>query len=115
MNKNVLVCFGSFESTANKFGITVEKLKEILEKCHQVLYDERQKRPKPHVDTKMVTAWNGLMISGFAKAGFVLKEQVYIKRAIQAAEFMKRYLYDKNNKVLFRCCYKGDGDQVVQT
>lgn len=35
-NKNVLVCFGSYESTANHFGITVEELKQILEKSHQV-------------------------------------------------------------------------------
>lgn len=35
--KNILVCFGSYESTANKFGISVEVLKEILEKSHKVI------------------------------------------------------------------------------
>lgn len=35
-NKNVLVCFGSYESTASNFGITVECLKDILEKSHEV-------------------------------------------------------------------------------
>lgn len=113
--KNVLVCFGSYESTANKFEITVEKLKEILEKSHQVLYDERQKRPKPHVDTKIVTSWNGLMISGYAKAGFVLKDQTYINRAIQAAGFIRKFLYNEEDKSLLRCCYRGDDGQIVQT
>lgn len=35
-NKNVLVCFGSYEATANKYGITVKELKEILEASHMV-------------------------------------------------------------------------------
>ncbi|KAJ8945900.1 hypothetical protein NQ314_009014 [Rhamnusium bicolor] len=114
-DKNVLVCFGSYESTASKFGISVEALKEILEKSHNLLYEERQKRPKPHVDTKIVTAWNGLMISGFARAGFVLKDQSYINRAILAASFIKKFLYNDEDKSLLRCCYKGEEGQVVQT
>ncbi|KAJ8923165.1 hypothetical protein NQ315_001719 [Exocentrus adspersus] len=113
--KNVLVCFGSYEETADKFGISVEKLKEILEKCHKVLYEERQKRPKPHVDTKIVTSWNGLMVSGFAKAGFVLKEQAYIDRAVQAAAFIRKFLYNEEDKSLLRCCYRGDDGEIVQT
>lgn len=114
-NKNVLVCFGSYESTARKFNISVDVLKEILEKSHEVLYEERQKRPKPDTDTKIVTSWNGLMISGFAKAGFVLKNQLYINRAILAANFIKKFLYNENEKTLLRCCYRGDEDQIVQT
>lgn len=114
-NKNVLACFESYENTAEKFGISVEKLKEILNSCHQVLYDERQKRPKPHVDTKIVTSWNGLMISGFAKGGFALKDQSYINRAIAAANFIKKYLYSEEDNSLLRCCYKGDDNSVTQT
>lgn len=114
-NKNVLVCFGSYELTADKFNITVDRVKQILEKAHQVLYDERQKRPKPDTDTKIVTSWNGLMISGFAKAGFVLKDQSYINRAILAANFIKKFLYTEEAKTLLRCCYRGDEGQIVQT
>lgn len=79
-----------------------------------MLYDERQKRPKPHVDTKILTSWNGLMISGYAKAGFVLKDQSYINRAIQAVSFIKQFLYNEQDKTLLRCCYKGDNREVVQ-
>ncbi|CAH1100412.1 unnamed protein product [Psylliodes chrysocephalus] len=110
--KNVLVCFGSYESTANKFDITVEKTKEILEKAHAVLYAARQERPKPHVDTKILTSWNGLMISGFAKAGFSLNEETYVKRAIKAAEFIKQYLYNED-KTLTRCCYRNDDNSIT--
>lgn len=110
--KNVLVVFGSFEETAEKFGLTVEKLKEVLQKCHKILYDERQKRPKPHVDTKIVTSWNGLMVSGYARAGFILKEQSYINRAILAANFIKKFLYNEEEKSLLRCCYKEDDGRI---
>lgn len=113
-NKNVLAVFGFYEQTAVKFSISVEELKEILESCHKILYDERQKRPKPHVDTKIVTSWNGLMISGFAKAGFVFKDQTYINRAILAANFIKKYLYDEEEKSLIRCCYRGDEGNITQ-
>ncbi|XP_063917283.1 spermatogenesis-associated protein 20 [Zophobas morio] len=113
--KNVLVCFGSYEDTARKFETDVDQVKKILKTCHEVLYAERQKRPKPHTDTKIVTSWNGLMISGFAKAGFVLKNQDYINRAILAASFIKKFLFNEREKTLLRCCYRGDEGKVVQT
>ncbi|KAL3273041.1 hypothetical protein HHI36_014497 [Cryptolaemus montrouzieri] len=114
LNKNVLCCFGSYEETAEKFGITISKLKEILRECHDILYKERQKRPKPITDTKMVTSWQGLMISGYAKAGFALKEQKYINRAILAANFVKKFLYDEESRTLWRCCYRGDKNEILQ-
>ncbi|KAJ8986107.1 hypothetical protein NQ317_005577 [Molorchus minor] len=113
-NKNVLACFGSYENTADKFQISVESLKNILEKSHSVLYEARQGRPKPDKDTKIVTLWNGLMISAFARSGFVLKDQSYINRAIQAANFIRKYLYDEQDKTLQRCCYRGDDGQIVK-
>ena len=112
-NKNVLVVFGSNEETAEKFNITVDKVKHIVSKCTQNLYEERLKRPKPHVDTKMVTSWNGLMISGLAKAGFVLKKEMYIKRAVDAANFVRKCMFNEESGTLLRCCYKGD-ENVVQ-
>lgn len=114
LEKNILCCFGRYEETASKFNITVPKLKEILQECLGILYKERQKRPKPITDTKMVTAWQGLMICGFAKAGFVLKDQRYINRAILAANFVKKFLYDEGTKTLWRCCYRGDNNEIVQ-
>lgn len=114
-NKNVLACFGSYEDTARKFATTSQIVNNILKQCHSILYEVRQKRPKPHVDTKIVTSWNGLMISGFAKAGFVLKEQNYINRAILAATFIKKFLYNEEDKTLLRCCYRGESGKIVQT
>ena len=37
---------------------------EALERARLVLFEARAKRPKPHLDDKIIAAWNGLMISG---------------------------------------------------
>ncbi|KAK9883237.1 hypothetical protein WA026_001426 [Henosepilachna vigintioctopunctata] len=114
IQKNILCCFGSYEETAAEFDISVSEVKEILRECLQILHQERQKRPRPITDTKMVTSWQGLTISAYAKAGFALKEEKYIDRAILAANFVKKFLYDEESKTLWRCCYNGDNNEVVQ-
>jgi uncharacterized protein YyaL (SSP411 family) len=48
---------------------------------------------RPHLDDKILTAWNGLMISAFAKAGAALGEVRYIDAARQAADFVLTQLY----------------------
>lgn len=112
--KNVLICYGSIESTAGYFEMTVEDIRDSIDKSLKMLYDVRQKRPRPHLDSKMLTAWNGLMISGFARAGYFLKDDTYISRAIKAAEFIRKYLYQEADKSLIRCCYRASDGQVVQ-
>lgn len=113
-NKNVLIVFGSINDTAEFFSISSEKVEEVLLKCRNILFDIRLERPKPHLDSKILTAWNGLMITGFAKASFVLNDDIYLNRAVLAAKFIKNYLYDESTKSLSRCCYRGDENQIVQ-
>ena len=54
-----MIVRGSLEKTAEEFKIEISQAKELLAKCREALYDERQKRPKPHRDDKILTAWNG--------------------------------------------------------
>lgn len=54
----------------------------------------------------------GLMISGFAKAAIALNDEEYKKRAINAADFIKKYLYT-DKKRLLRSCYTENG-KIVQ-
>ncbi|XP_063446379.1 spermatogenesis-associated protein 20-like isoform X1 [Mytilus trossulus] len=112
-NQNVLIVKGSVGQTAEKFPIGVDKTKQILEQCRQILYEVRLKRPKPHLDTKILSAWNGLVISGLAKAGSVLPNKDFVAKAENAASFIQKYLYKADDNVLLRSCYT-EGKDVVQ-
>ncbi len=52
------------------------------------LRDVRSRRARPHLDDKILTAWNGLMISAFAKAAHVLGDARYLEAARRAADFV---------------------------
>ena len=52
----------------------------------------QQQRPRPHLDDKIITAWNGLMISAFARAAQVLGDDSYLAAATRAAEFVRQKL-----------------------
>uniref|UniRef100_A0A1B6DA39 Spermatogenesis-associated protein 20-like TRX domain-containing protein n=2 Tax=Clastoptera arizonana TaxID=38151 RepID=A0A1B6DA39_9HEMI len=112
--KNVLIMNGSEEKTAAKFQLDEKNLKSELEAGKRILFLERLKRPKPHLDDKIITSWNGLMISGYARAAEALNDDSYIHRAVQAAKFIKKHLYNKETKTLLRSCYTGPKGSVVQ-
>jgi len=53
-----------------------------------LLFNEREKRIKPHRDEKVLTAWNGLMLAAFAEAGAILNVPRYREIAVRNAEFI---------------------------
>ncbi len=59
------------------------------------LLDVRNKRERPLTDTKIITAWNGLMIRGLAEAGRVFDDQQYTAAAAKAADFLLANLRDE--------------------
>ncbi|CAG5131387.1 unnamed protein product [Candidula unifasciata] len=112
--KNVLLITSTVEDTASEFELSVDEVKESLEKSRQILYNIRQKRPRPHLDSKMVAAWNGLMISGFARGGQVLGDPTLTDRAVKAALFLKQYMFESGTGILLRSCYTSDRKTVSQ-
>ena len=62
----------------------------------------RGARVRPHLDDKILTGWNGLMISAFALGGAVLGEARYAAAARRAAEFIEARLYDSASGTLRR-------------
>ena len=93
-NKNVLYVANDVYDTAKKFSRTVDEITQILGECGKKLRIERNKRPRPHLDDKILTSWNGLMISAFARAYQITGKEIYLDEAISSAEFIKRNLYD---------------------
>jgi uncharacterized protein YyaL (SSP411 family) len=79
-----------------------------LQPAKSALLALRSKRIRPHLDDKILTAWNGLMISAFAKGAQVLEESRYLGAAQQAAEFVLTRMYDPASGVLLRRYRDGD-------
>jgi uncharacterized protein YyaL (SSP411 family) len=69
-------------------GLTTEQLERALDEMRGRLLTIRNDRKRPRTDTKILTAWNGLMITGFAQAGQILKNDDYIRSAARAADFV---------------------------
>ena len=100
--KNILFVAHSIEETANKFGKHQEEINKILADARSKLFFQREQRPRPHLDDKIITAWNGLMISAYAKAYQALSERTYLDAAERAAHFIMSKLYEPRAQVLFR-------------
>ncbi|MGO4882973.1 MAG: thioredoxin domain-containing protein [Bryobacteraceae bacterium] len=79
-----------------------------MEEAARKLLEARSRRVRPHLDDKVLTAWNGLMISAFAKAGAVLAEPRYEDAARRAADFIIGRMYDPATRVLLRRYRQGE-------
>jgi uncharacterized protein YyaL (SSP411 family) len=69
-------------------------LRAEVEQAGEQLLAVRAERPAPLRDEKSLAAWNGLMISAFARAAFALNEPAYAIRAAQAADFVLTRMRD---------------------
>ena len=116
--KNVLMQQQSLALTARAFQLEVGAASEKLLRCLEKLRGARGRRPRPSLDDKIITAWNGLMISAFAKGHQVLggawsaqpEDALYLQAATRAAEFIERELYDAATGVLYRSWREGRSD-----
>ncbi len=78
----------SLSNAAKQLTISEENAQKIIHSAKQRLYDQRRQRPAPLRDEKVLTSWNGLMISAFARAGLYLRYPMYIDIAGKAARFI---------------------------
>jgi uncharacterized protein len=78
--------------------------------AEKILFEARAKRPRPHLDDKILTAWNGLMISAFAKGAAVLNEPSYSNAARRAADFLLNTMLQPDGTLLRRF---RDGDAAI--
>ncbi|KIH66435.1 hypothetical protein ANCDUO_03234 [Ancylostoma duodenale] len=131
-NQNVLRMKRSHDYYENRFGIPTDVLSEGINKAKATLARVRYQRPPPHLDSKMVTAWQGLSISGLSKvwrnyfyhifsnelsvfkAAIALQRPAHVERAVKTVEFVKKHLMDENGHLL-RAAYRGEDGSVQNT
>jgi hypothetical protein len=103
--KNILIARHTVAETAQRFKKSEEEIAKFLAQSREKLLAIRAKRPRPHLDDKVIAAWNGLMISAFARAAQVLDPATagrYLEVATRAAKFLRASLYEEKSKLLYR-------------
>ncbi|MEE3265529.1 MAG: thioredoxin domain-containing protein [SAR324 cluster bacterium] len=92
----------SDEDVAAQFRITPEEMRETLRTAREKLMAVRSKRVRPLLDDKVLTSWNALMISAFARASRVFNDPEFEKMATRAAYFIFNNLFDDSGRLLRR-------------
>ncbi|KAI4349620.1 hypothetical protein L6164_010186 [Bauhinia variegata] len=121
--KNVFIERKDPSELASENGMSVEKYHEILGECRSKLFGVRSRRPRPHLDDKVIVSWNGLAISSFARASKILKAEAegtkfnfpvvgtepkeYMGIAEKATRFIRNHLYDVDTHRLQRSFRNG--------
>jgi hypothetical protein len=73
---------------ARRFGLAETEVERRLAAARARLLETRGRRVRPQRDDKVITAWNGLVISALARGARVLDEPALAARAAGAAEFI---------------------------
>ncbi|XP_041780472.1 spermatogenesis-associated protein 20 isoform X1 [Anopheles merus] len=116
LGKNILIVYGSVRETAEKFNTTVEIVERILKTGNELLHEVRDKRPRPHLDTKILCAWNGLVLSGLSQLACVKDapgRSEYLATAEALVKFIRANLYDVQARKLLRSCYGGAEESLA--
>lgn len=105
--RNILYAAHTPLEAADHFQQPEAEIKKNIRRVARKLFFKRQQRKRPHLDDKVLTAWNGLMIGALARAGGILEEPRFSAAAREAAEFIRDHLYDHTKKTLLRRYRRG--------
>jgi hypothetical protein len=71
-----------------------------LPEIRRRLLEARERRVRPGLDDKRITAWNALMISALADAGAALERPDLVEAGVRCAEFLLRDVRDADGRLL---------------
>jgi uncharacterized protein YyaL (SSP411 family) len=110
--KNILIRTASDGELARRFGLTTDIVTRQLDSARKKLFEARSHRPRPGLDDKILTSWNGLMISSLAKGSLILGEKKLLDAAERSARFILDTLYNAESGHLLRR-YR-DGEAAIE-
>ena len=93
--QNILYAAASIEEVAAATNRTMDGVVDALGRARHVLFATRAKRPRPHLDDKVLTSWNGMMIAALARAARVLPERPQAREWLEAARAAARFIREK--------------------
>ena len=103
--KNLLYVAQSIHDIAARTGRTEQDVVGVLGRAHGAMFEAREARPRPHLDDKVLTAWNGLMIAALGRAARVVQEPSaagYLEAARRAASFIRNRMWIPGEQRLLR-------------
>jgi uncharacterized protein YyaL (SSP411 family) len=116
--RNLLYTALSIQEVAGRTNRTIDEVTESLGRARLELFRARMTRPRPHLDDKVLTAWNGLMIAAFARAARVLRAPAlggspqraaaHLETARTAASFLRHTMWDPAARRLLRRYREGE-------
>jgi hypothetical protein len=115
--KNLLYVAQSIEAIARQDARPPDDVIEVLNRSRVRMFQARLERPRPHLDDKVLTAWNGLMIAAFARMARIHRAlnaveaaatSPYLEAARRAASFIRNRMWDGANSTLLRRYRRGE-------
>ncbi|KAM3422758.1 hypothetical protein BST61_g242 [Cercospora zeina] len=117
VKQNTLCVSYEIADLAEELGLAEEEVKQAIESGRKKLLAYREKhRPRPALDDKIVTSWNGLAIGGLARASAALREispeaaKTWLSAATKAASCIEQHLFDPETALLRRVYREGPGE-----
>ena len=104
---NVLKIDEAADQLAEEAGFTTEAWESYLAEGKRKLLDYRNKRVRPGLDNKQLTAWNAMMLKGYVDAYRVFAIADYLETALQNADFIRRRLFADNGGLLHQPAENG--------
>ena len=104
--RNIFYVSQSLSDVAKKLNLDISLAKKLLDSARETLYQTRERRPLPLRDEKILSAWNGLMISAFVYGYFVLNEKKYLIQAEKSARFVLDNMFKRGR--LYRSWKSGE-------
>jgi uncharacterized protein YyaL (SSP411 family) len=117
--KNLLYVARGVDDLARAFGRSEQEIADVLSQTRLEMFRTRLGRPHPHLDDKVLTAWNGLMIGAFARAARVIgalgadgreRAEPYLAAARRAAGFLRDRMWNGSSRTLQRRFRQGHAE-----
>lgn len=117
INHNILRVVKTPEELSKQFNIPLDTVHQYIQTARNELKGRREReRVRPELDDKVITAWNGLVISALAQTASALqtvdpsRSEKYLNTAKSAVDFITKNLWDPTSKTLYRIW--NDGKEI---
>lgn len=84
----------------------------LLDSARKKMFQARERRVRPHCDDKVLTSWNGLMLSALTRAAAVLEDRRYLQAARRNHSFLVKNLWDERTQTLYHRWREGERDRA---